>query len=207
MDASATLPGLMAQLAPSGQAVLAEGRILDQARAMDRFLAGVERRAFRIAQMQLRDGDDALDAVQDAMLQLARNYGQRPEEEWKPLFYRILSNRVLDMQRRRKVRQRVFAWLPGQRQADEDAPDPIEQVPDYTANPFEELAGAEAMAALEKALAALPDRQRQAFLLRNFEGLDVAATAVAMGCSDGSVKTHYFRAVHAMRAALGEHVE
>lgn len=207
MDASATLPGLMAQLAPSGQAVLAEGRILDQARAMDRFLAGVERRAFRIAQMQLRDGDDALDAVQDAMLQLARNYGQRPEEEWKPLFYRILSNRVRDMQRRRKVRQRVFAWLPGQRQADEDAPDPIEQVPDYTANPFEELAGAEAMAALEKALAALPDRQRQAFLLRNFEGLDVAATAVAMGCSDGSVKTHYFRAVHAMRAALGEHVE
>jgi RNA polymerase sigma-70 factor (ECF subfamily) len=197
----------MAQLAPGGQAVRAEGRILDQARAMDRFLAGVERRAFRIAQMQLRDGDDALDAVQDAMLQLARNYGQRPEEEWKPLFYRILSNRVRDLQRRRKVRQRIFAWLPGQRQVDEDAPDPIEQVPDCTANPFEELAGAEAMAALEKALAALPDRQRQAFLLRNFEGLDVAATAVAMGCSDGSVKTHYFRAVHAMRAALGEHVE
>lgn len=205
-DRSATLPAALAQLAWEGTRARPEGAELDQSRELERFLAGVERRAFRIAQVALRDADDALDAVQDAMIQLARRYAARPSDEWRPLFYRILQNKVRDLQRRRKVRRAVLGWLPAPARFNEDeAPDPIEQVADVSANPFDELAGGEAMAALEQALAALPGRQREAFMLRNFEGLDVAGTAIAMGCSEGSVKTHYFRAVHALREALVEH--
>src|SRR5207237_574531 len=83
-----------------------------RSRALNQFLAGVELKAFKIAQAALRHEDDALDAVQDAMLQLARAYAGRPPQEWKPLFYRILENRIRDMQRRRTVRRRVMAWLP-----------------------------------------------------------------------------------------------
>src|SRR5215471_13314338 len=91
-----------------------------RSRALNQFLAGVELKAFRIAQTALRHEDDALDAVQDAMLQLARAYGARPEEEWKPLFYRILENRIHDVQRRRMTRNKVIAWLPFRRGGDED---------------------------------------------------------------------------------------
>jgi len=179
--------------------------VLDQVRALDRFLASVEKRAFRIARISVQHEDDALDIVQDAMLQLARRYGQRPSEEWRPLFYRILQNRIRDCQRRRKVRARVFSWFP--RVADEpDGFDPMEAVPDGAAAPVERLMTDEAMVELERALGALPSRQQEAFMLRNFEGLDVAATAVAMGCSEGSVKTHYSRAVHTLRERLeGSH--
>jgi RNA polymerase sigma-70 factor (ECF subfamily) len=176
---------------------------VDQARSLERFLAGVERRAFRIARMAVRDDDDAMDIVQDAMIRLARNYAARPTEEWKPLFYRILSNGIRDFIRRRRVRRRVMAWLPRQA-GDEEGLDPVEQAPDPAGGPRELLEGAEALAALETGLAALPDRQREAFMLRALEGLDVAGTAVAMGCSEGSVKTHYFRAVHALKERLGE---
>ncbi len=139
------------------------------------------------------------------MLQLARAYADRPAEEWKPLFYRILENRIRDMQRRRTVRGRIIAWLPS-RAGDEDdeEPDPIQQAPSPEPQPVRRLEIDEAMAALEKALQGLPRRQQQAFLLRSLEGLDVAETASAMGCSQGSVKTHYFRAVQALRAQLGE---
>ena len=96
-----------------------------QTRALNQFLAGVELKAFKIAQAALRHEDDALDAVQDAMLQLARAYSDRPPEEWKPLFYRILENRIRDMQRRRTVRGRVISWLPfrGDDEDDERADD------------------------------------------------------------------------------------
>jgi len=148
--------------------------------------------------------DDALDAVQDAMLQLARAYADRPSQEWKPLFYRILENRIRDMQRRRTVRGRVIAWLPFRGDEDEEEPDPIAQAPSPEPQPVRRLELDEAVGALEKALGGLPRRQQQAFLLRALEGLDVAATAAAMGCSEGSVKTHYFRAVQALRAQLGD---
>ena len=176
----------------------------DNARALEAFLAGVERKAFRIAQIALRDADDALDAVQDAMLQLVRRYAARPAAEWKPLFYRILENRVRDQHRRRSVRNRIFAWLPGREDGEEDAADPIATAGDPAPGPETDVESDEALAALEAALRQLPERQRQAFLLRNFEGLDVAGTALAMGCSAGSVKTHYFRAVQALRGRLGE---
>ena len=175
-----------------------------RSRALNQFLAGVELKAFRIAQTALRHEDDALDAVQDAMLQLARAYADRPSQEWKPLFYRILENRIRDMQRRRTVRGRVIAWLPFRGDEDEEEPDPIAQAPSPEPQPVRRLELDEAVGALEKALGGLPRRQQQAFLLRALEGLDVAATAAAMGCSEGSVKTHYFRAVQALRAQLGD---
>jgi RNA polymerase sigma-70 factor (ECF subfamily) len=173
-------------------------------RALSQFLAGVEVRAFKIAQAALRHEDDALDAVQDAMLQLARAYLNRPAEEWKPLFYRILENRIRDMQRRRTVRNRVMSWLPFRGDSEEDEPDPIAEAASEEPPPMRRLEIAEAMEALEKALEALPRRQQQAFLLRTMEGLDVAQTARAMGCSEGSVKTHYFRALQTLRARLGD---
>jgi RNA polymerase sigma-70 factor (ECF subfamily) len=178
---------------------------LEQTTDLNRFLAGVERSAFRIAEMAVRDRDDALDIVQGAMLRLARSYGRRPSEEWKPLFYRILYNGIRDSQRRRRVRSRIFGFFPGQR-LDEDgvAEDPLDRVADAGPEPSQQVMAGEAMQRLEKALAELPARQQEAFALRCLEGLDVAETATAMGCSEGSVKTHYFRALHALRARLGE---
>lgn len=182
-----------------------EVQALGQARALDRFLSSVEKRAFRIARIAVRHDDDALDIVQDAMLQLARRYGQRPDEEWRPLFYRILQNRIRDCRRRRAVRARIMSWLPGMAGREDDERDPMESVPDAgTPTPQEWLATDQAMQALEGALADLPGRQQEAFMLRNFEGFDVAETASAMGCSEGSVKTHYSRAVHTLRERLGE---
>jgi RNA polymerase sigma-70 factor (ECF subfamily) len=173
-------------------------------RALDQFLQSVEKRAFKIAQLGLRNEDDALDAVQDAMMKLAQSYGSRGEDEWKPLFYRILSNRVRDMQRRRTVRGRIMAWLPTRDDENDDDSDPIAQAPSPDPEPARRLEIDEAIGVLESAIADLPRRQQEAFLLRNFEGLDVAETAKAMGCSEGSVKTHYFRALENLRARLGD---
>jgi RNA polymerase sigma-70 factor, ECF subfamily len=188
-----------------GDVDLTDPEVKSRSRALNQFLAGVEVKAFKIAQAALRQEDDALDAVQDAMLQLARAYSERPAEEWKPLFYRILENRIRDMQRRRTVRGRVISWLPlrGNDEDDEEI-DPIAQAPSPEPQPVRRLEIDEAMGALEEALAGLPRRQQQAFLLRTLEGLDVAETAAAMGCSEGSVKTHYFRAVQTLRAQLGD---
>ncbi len=181
-----------------------DSSVQNRSRALNQFLASVELKAFKIAQAGLRHEDDALDAVQDAMLQLARAYAERPPEEWKPLFYRILENRIRDMQRRRTVRGRVIAWLPFRGVVDEDEPDPISQAPSPEPQPLKRLELDEAMGALQKALEGLPRRQQQAFLLRTLEGMDVAETAAAMGCSQGSVKTHYFRALQSLRTQLGE---
>jgi RNA polymerase sigma-70 factor (ECF subfamily) len=175
----------------------------DLERELDRFLRDIEARAYRIAAMSVGDADGALDIVQDAMIRLVRGYAQRPTEEWRPLFYRILRNRINDWYRRRAVRDSVLRFFGGQ-QASE--PDPVASAADPTNNdPQDVLAGEQALAALEAGIALLPARQREAFLLRNFEGLSVRDTASAMGCSDGSVKTHYSRALHRLREALGEH--
>ena len=176
----------------------------DGVQALEAFLVAVERKAFRIAQIALRHEADALDVVQDAMLQLSARYASRPAEEWKPLFYRILENRIRDVQRRRTVRNRVMALMPWRGGEDDDGGDPIAQALDGGPTPVVQLESDEMLVALERALTALPNRQRQAFMLRNFEGLDVANTAMAMKCSEGSVKTHYFRAIQALRAKLGE---
>ena len=178
---------------------------LQRERQLNQFLSEVERRALRIAEIAVRNRDDALDLVQDAMIKLARNYAHRPDAEWAPLFYRILQNGVRDWHRRQKVRNRVMVWF-GRGPSSEDDYDPAANAPDPAGrSPDVELQTQEAMQRLEVSIAELPGRQREAFMLRTFEGLDVAATAVAMGCSDGSVKTHYSRAIHALRDKLGYH--
>ena len=206
MDGSVTLPrDEYLSLAGQPPAWAREG-CLDATRELGEFLKEVERRALRIAEIALRNRDDALDVVQEAMIQLARSYAHRPSEEWRPLFHRILQNRIHDWQRRRRTRSKVIAWWTGgTREDDDESPDPIENAPSNEAAPGTRLENDEAMAALETALATLPKRQHQAFVLRNLEGLDVAATAAAMSCSEGSVKTHYFRALKALREQLGEH--
>jgi RNA polymerase sigma-70 factor (ECF subfamily) len=199
MTAGATVFTVLCTATPSG------ARSLQKEQQLDHFLAEVERRALRIAEIAVRDRDEALDLVQDAMIKLVRNYSGRSTEEWTPLFYRILQNGVRDWHRRQAVRKRVMVWFQKAKPDDNDydviaaAPDPMGRSPD------EELQNSEAMQDIEIAVRELPNRQREAFMLRTFEGLDVAGTAVAMGCSEGSVKTHYSRAIHALRDKLGEH--
>jgi RNA polymerase sigma-70 factor, ECF subfamily len=206
MSAFATLAPVYSMPAASpGDVDLSDASSKARSRALNDFLAGVELRAFKIAVVALRHEEDALDAVQDAMLHLARAYSARPEQEWKPLFYRILENRIRDVQRRRMTRNKVIAWLPFRRgEEDDELPDPIEQAASPEPLPGHRLELDEAIQALEVALQALPRRQQQAFMLRSLEGMDVAETAAAMGCSEGSVKTHYFRALTALREKLGD---
>jgi len=180
-------------------------RALQQEQQLNRFLAEVERRALRIAEIGVRNRDDALDLVQDAMIKLVRKYGDRSSNEWAPLFYRILQNGVRDWHRRQAVRNRVMVWF-SRGSKDDDDYDPVASAPDPIGrSPDEELQNSQAMDGLETAVHGLPTRQREAFMLRTFEGLDVAGTAVAMGCSQGSVKTHYSRAIHSLRDTLGEY--
>jgi RNA polymerase sigma-70 factor (ECF subfamily) len=181
-------------------------RALDSGAAIEAFLREVEGRAYRIAVLGIRDRDEAFDVVQDAMIRLVRRYAHRPSIEWRPLFYRILQNRIRDVQRRRTVRSRVLGFFGGT--ASEDDHDPLATAPAPRGdNPLEQVTANDAMQALETALLKLPVRQREAFTLRNFEGLDVVQTAAAMNCTEGSVKTHYSRAVHRLRDLLKEHGE
>lgn len=179
------------------------------ARDLDQFLAEHERRAFRMAMIATGEQADALDIVQDAMLKLVRRYAHKPKTEWPALFHRIMQNAIKDWFRREKVRRRWRQWLRRDQDSEEHdaAPDPLEQVEQPGSHqPDEMLRQQLAMEKLDELLNQLPLRQQQAFLLRQWEGLDVAATAQAMGISEGSVKTHYSRAVHSLRAQLEEHI-
>jgi RNA polymerase sigma-70 factor, ECF subfamily len=205
MNIHAQLLTESASFAPLEVFALPESTPLESAQLAD-FLASVERSAFRVAQIALRHDEDAHDAVQDAMLRLVRRYAERPAAQWRPLFYRILENCVRDMQRRRRTRNGVMAWLPWRGGDDEqDEQDPLTQATDQAPTPAAQVQADETLQALERAIAQLPARQRQAFLLRSIEGMDVAATAAAMSCSEGSVKTHYFRALQTLREQLGEY--
>jgi len=171
--------------------------------ALDRFLAGVERRALRIAEFGAGNREDGLDIVQDTMLKLVQRYADRPEQEWGPLFHRILQSRIADFHRREAVRRRWRLWFHGDEQ---ERGDPLENQPAPATVGPERRSDAERMAGtLEQALTGLPLRQQQAFLLRTWEGMSVAETAGAMGCSEGSVKTHLSRAMHALREQLEDH--
>lgn len=179
------------------------GEALDNSLLLDKFLQGVQARAFRIAHIATRNNEDALDLVQDAMFKLVEKYSGHPENEWPPLFYRILNSRIHDWYRRTSVRSRFRGWLGSNEDDDED---PIQTAPDlHGSTPEAALETSESMDKLQDALTALPLRQQQAFLLRAWEGLDVKQTAIAMSCAEGSVKTHYSRAVHSLRQQLGEY--
>jgi RNA polymerase sigma-70 factor (ECF subfamily) len=162
---------------------------------LDEFLAGVGTRAFRFAEIGLRQRDDALDAVQDAMMKMI-NYQDRPAAEWTPLFWSILRSRIVDIQRRRTFRLRWM--LPVHEREDGSMPD----WPDTGPDPARTHDGREAYARLADAVGQLPRRQREAFSLRILEELDVATTAQAMGCSEGSVKTHLSRARETLQRQL-----
>ena len=169
------------------------------------FLASVERRAFKQALFAVRDGDDALDIVQDAMLKLSDKYGAKPVTELPLLFQRILQNTIRDHYRRQKVRSAWTTLLSAFSSDDEDA-DPLESLPTAAVsgmgNPQASLELRQLIAVIERELKRLPPRQREAFLLRYWQGMDIAETAAAMGCSEGSVKTHCSRATHSLAAAL-----
>ena len=169
--------------------------------SLDAFLAQVERRAFRLAEMSLGHREDAMDAVQDAMLRLVRNYRDKPAQEWTPLFWGILRRRIVDLQRRRKVRSIVVGWLGGGRDDDGDEL-PAWEPADNGPGPLDRLQDAQSYEDMAAAVRKLPRRQQEAFMLRVLEGLDVAETAQAMGCSEGSVKTHLSRAMHNLRDQL-----
>jgi len=163
------------------------------------------------------NNDDALDIVQDAMLKLVQKYANRDEAEYGPLFHRILQTTIRDWYRRQKVRNqwRSFLKVTGmsQKSGDDNMEsehffDPIENARQRKAHePINQLANDNAMQALNTSLHDLSARQQQVFLLRVWEGLSVAETAKAMGCTQGSVKTHYSRAVHILRKQLENYVE
>ncbi|HEX6137896.1 MAG TPA: RNA polymerase sigma factor [Casimicrobiaceae bacterium] len=180
-----------------------------QPQEISSFLADVERRAFKQAMFAVRDEDAALDIVQDAMLKLTENYADKPLAELPMLFQRILQNTIHDHFRRQKVRSTWTTVLSalGHKDERDDDYDPLETLQARTDSnaAFDPAGNAEqrqVVAIIEQALARLPARQREAFLLRYWEELDVAETAAAMGCSEGSVKTHCSRAVHALAQML-----
>lgn len=172
------------------------------------FLAAVERRAYKQALFAARDEQVALDAVQDAMMKLSEKYSARPSTELPMLFQRILQNTIRDHFRRQKVRS---LWTPPVSSLagseDGDDHDPLETLRVQSDSnpqeaPSDRLQQAQTLELIEEALRQLPARQRQAFLLRYWEDMDVAAAAAVMGCSEGSVKTHCSRATHALAVLL-----
>ncbi len=170
------------------------------------FLASVEKRAFKTAMYAVKNEDAALDLVQDAMVRLAEKYGDRPAAELPLLFTRILQNATLDYHRRQKVRSTWTTLFSSFSKDDEDDIDPLELLSDELnlsqESSEKQVERAQIMHLIEKELEKLPARQREAFLMRYWEEMDLAETAAAMGCSEGSVKTHCSRATHTLAAAL-----
>lgn len=181
---------------------------LSSSAELSQFLSGVERRAYKHALYAVRDDHAALDIVQDAMIKLAEKYGDKPAEELPMLFQRILQNTIRDYYRRQKVRSTWISLFSGFQSRHEDEEfDPLDVLEDSEnqstpAAPEASLQQRQVIALIEAALGNLPARQREAFLLRYWEGLDTTETAAAMGCTEGSVKTHCSRAVHALSVSL-----
>jgi RNA polymerase sigma-70 factor (ECF subfamily) len=169
------------------------------------FLASVEKRAFKRSLYHVRDEEAALDIVQDSMMKLAENYGDKPINELPMLFQRILSNTTLDWFRRRKTRSALFLNFSdiGNSNDSEDF-DVLEilETGESAQSAQDLFSRTQTVQEIESAIQDLPGRQREAFLLRYWEELDVAETAAAMGCSEGSVKTHCSRAIQALSKAL-----
>lgn len=187
---------------PSAAGMTAEGTSrmsADRAAAstLSEFLAGINVRAYRFAEASLRNRDDALDAVQEAMSRML-GYADRPAAEWTPLFWTVLRSRIIDIRRRDRFRLR---WLLPQ---DPQSPEAAVAWDEHTPEPARAAASRQAWQHLADALRTLPTRQREAFTLRVLEELDVADTARAMGCSEGSVKTHLSRARTALQQRMKE---
>ena len=175
---------------------------------LSHFLEGVEKRAFKRTAYTVRDDDAALDIVQDAMIRLAEKYADRPAAELPLVFQRILSNATMDWFRRKKVRNAVvqnFSQFESfGEDGDFDLLESLEAADGGTASESaaDSVSRAQILLVINEEVERLPARQREAFVLRYWEEFDVAETAAAMGCSEGSVKTHCSRAVHALAKAL-----
>lgn len=175
---------------------------------LSNFLKSVDKRAFKRAVYAVRDEDAALDIVQESMIKLAEKYADRPAAELPPLFQRILSNATMDWFRRQKVRGALFRnfsdFEPAGGDGDFDILETLEALVGSAAaeSASEAVSRQQILLLIEAEIELLPTRQREAFLLRYWEELDVAETALAMGCSEGSVKTHCSRAVHALAKGL-----
>jgi RNA polymerase sigma-70 factor (ECF subfamily) len=172
------------------------------------FLKSVEKRAFKRSMYHVRDEEAALDIVQDTMMKLAQHYGDKPAGELPMLFQRILSNNTLDWFRRRKTRNALFSNMNDFESAGDDGDfdllETLESLVDSegTESAQDATERAQIMREIESQIQQLPGRQREAFLMRYWEEMDVAETAAAMGCSEGSVKTHCSRAVLALSKSL-----
>jgi RNA polymerase sigma-70 factor (ECF subfamily) len=177
---------------------------------LSEFLKSVEKRAFKRTTYHVRNDESALDIVQDSMMKLAEHYGHKPVEELPMLFQRILSNTTLDWFRRQKVKNALFSsfsdFQSGEDAAEFDILDSVStaEVAAGFDNPETEHERIQTFQHIEQALLLLPNRQREAFLMRYWEEMDVSETATAMGCSEGSVKTHCSRAVQALSKALSQ---
>lgn len=168
-------------------------------------MAGVERRAYRTAEIATGNSEDALDILQDSMYKLVQKYAGHDPQEWGALFQTILQSRIMDHHRRNAVRNRYRVWF-GRYDEDDEGHDPIQTMEDeHGSRPDSELEMSAGMEILDEAVRQLPARQQQAFMLRALEGLNVAETAKVMKCSEGSVKTHYFRALAVLREKLEEY--
>jgi RNA polymerase sigma-70 factor (ECF subfamily) len=185
----------------------AEGPLASRSE-LSTFLQDVERRAFKQAVFAVREEEAALDIVQDAMLRLAEKYGDRPAAELPLLFHRIMQNAIRDWYRRQKVRSLWTTLLsslsPGREDDDQDPLETLEapEGSNSAEAPGVQLERAQVLEIIEQELTRLPERQREAFIMRYWEELDVAETARRMGCSEGSVKTHCSRAAHTLASAL-----
>ncbi len=177
-------------------------------RELSDFLKSVEKRAFKRSVYHVRDEEAALDIVQESMMKLAEHYGDKPPAELPMLFQRILSNCTLDWFRRQKTRNALFSNMSDFESASEDGD--FDLLETYTAlensqqseSAEDTTRRAQVLQEIEAQIQNLPTRQREAFLMRYWEDMDVAETAAAMGCSEGSVKTHCSRAVQALSKAL-----
>lgn len=179
------------------------------AATLDGFLAGAEHKAYLMARYALWDHEYALDIVQDSMLKLVEHYAHKPAGEWPALFFTIVNNRINDARRRRRLRQsvgRIVSLFGGSRSDDDEAAEMqiADEAPGERDDPVRVVAARRLGGAIEAALARLPERQRQVFLLREWQELSVKETAQVMSCTEGTVKQHHFRALQGLRVLLAE---
>ncbi len=174
------------------------GCVQEQQQALDQFLSEVERSAYRMAEIATRNPDDALDIVQDAMIKLVEKYADKPQEEWRPLFFTILHSRITDYHRRNTLTGRIFAWA----SRDDEGGDDLDQYAIESDSPLERVTEQLTLDRLNTALEDLPTRQQQVFLLRTWQGFSVAETAQILKCSEGSVKTHLSRATDTLMKSV-----
>jgi RNA polymerase sigma-70 factor (ECF subfamily) len=175
---------------------LDRGRVEEHQRALDQFLAEVERPAYRTAEVSTRNPDDALDIVQDTMIKWVEKYSSKPRDEWRPLFYAILHSRITDYHRKSTLTRRLFGFF--------EMDDDLGELPSMTSDegPLELLTKELTLDRLLVALEALSPRQQQVFMLRTWQGFSVAETASVLKCSEGSVKTHLSRATETLMKSI-----